>query len=102
MITCNPKTGQVHIGGILLDPKPSQEEIYNHSPDGFNWGYWGSGPMQLAMAICLHYTNDQGWTKKHYQNMVYDIIVNWPKDKMVRVPEKNIKDWIKKRGGAII
>jgi Family of unknown function (DUF6166) len=26
-------------------------EIANHSPDGFEWGYGGSGPAQLALAI---------------------------------------------------
>ncbi|GAI61912.1 unnamed protein product [marine sediment metagenome] len=25
----------------ILDPAPSQK-LYNHSPDGFNWGYSGS------------------------------------------------------------
>lgn len=35
-----------------LYPNKSQELI-NHSPDGFNWGYNGSGPAQLALAICL-------------------------------------------------
>ena len=27
--------------------------VRNHSPDGFQWGYSGSGPAQLALAICL-------------------------------------------------
>lgn len=26
----------------------------NHSPDGFEWSYGGSGPAQLALAILLH------------------------------------------------
>jgi hypothetical protein len=32
-------------------PLPRFEEIANHSPDGFEWGYGGSGPAQLALAI---------------------------------------------------
>lgn len=27
----------------------------NHSPTGFNWGYYGSGPAQLAFAILFKY-----------------------------------------------
>ena len=27
----------------------------NHSPSGFEWGYSGSGPAQLALAILLDY-----------------------------------------------
>ncbi|HEV8514066.1 MAG TPA: DUF6166 domain-containing protein [Cyclobacteriaceae bacterium] len=28
-------------------------KVKNHSPDGFLWGYGGSGPAQLALAICI-------------------------------------------------
>lgn len=34
----------------VLDPRPSQR-LWNHSPAGFEWGYFGSGPAQLALAI---------------------------------------------------
>lgn len=37
---------------IELKPEASQK-IINHSPDGFQWGYSGSGPSQLALAILL-------------------------------------------------
>jgi hypothetical protein len=30
---------------------PLRLDLFNHSPDGFNWGYGGSGPAQLALAI---------------------------------------------------
>ena len=43
---------EVTVDGKILDPKPSQK-VWNHSPDGFNWGYGGSGPAQLALAILL-------------------------------------------------
>src|SRR5262245_12952424 len=32
-------------------PLPLRQEIRNHSPTGFSWGYDGSGPAQLALAI---------------------------------------------------
>jgi Family of unknown function (DUF6166) len=35
-----------------LDPRRSQK-LFNHSPDGFEWGYGGSGPAQLALALVL-------------------------------------------------
>lgn len=38
--------------GNAFDPVPSQE-LHNHSPDGFNWGYIGSGAAQLALALLL-------------------------------------------------
>src|SRR5204863_5783137 len=44
--------GAVTMDGALLRPGRSQRVI-NHSPDGFAWGYGGSGPAQLALAILL-------------------------------------------------
>ncbi len=36
-----------------------------HSPDGFAWGYHGSGPVDLALAILVDYFREQpprtGW-----------------------------------------
>jgi hypothetical protein len=51
----NYNTREVWLDGELLDPKPSQT-IRNHSPDGFSWGYGGSGCAQLALAIMLELT----------------------------------------------
>jgi len=42
----------VRLDGRVLDPARSQK-VWNHSPDGFAWGYGGSGPAQLALAILL-------------------------------------------------
>jgi hypothetical protein len=43
---------EVLVDGKPLSPKASQQ-IQNHSPDGFAWGYSGSGPAQLALALLL-------------------------------------------------
>lgn len=45
-------TRDVWVDGKQLSPAASQR-VWNHSPDGFNWGYGGSGPAQLALAILL-------------------------------------------------
>lgn len=49
------KTKRVWLDGEELTPEESQK-FRNHSPDGFNWGYYGSGPAQLALAIVLKIT----------------------------------------------
>ena len=36
----------VLVDGQRLDAGPSQR-VWNHSPDGFAWGYGGGGPAQL-------------------------------------------------------
>jgi hypothetical protein len=32
-------------------PLPLRLDLFNHSPTGFEWGYQGSGPAQLALAL---------------------------------------------------
>ena len=34
-------------------------DLRNHSPSGFEWGYGGSGPAQLALAICCAVVGDK-------------------------------------------
>lgn len=37
---------------------PLRLDLWNHSPTGFNWGYGGSGPAQLALALLAwHFRN---------------------------------------------
>lgn len=33
------------------DPLAPRRDLFNHSPTGFEWGYGGSGPAQLALAL---------------------------------------------------
>ena len=32
---------------------PARMDVINHSLDGFEWGYAGSGPTQLALALAI-------------------------------------------------
>ena len=57
-------TKQVWINGKQLNPKKSLR-VCNHSPDGFNWGYAGSGPTQLALAICLELYSEEKAQRIH-------------------------------------
>lgn len=45
-------TGQVFIFGQKLSLEKSLK-YRDHSPSGFSWGYMGSGPSQLALAIAI-------------------------------------------------
>jgi hypothetical protein len=72
------KTRDVFINGERLDPGPSLA-IAKHSPDGFNWGYAGSGPAQLALAILLKYLKPH-IARQHYQSFKFEIITKLPQD----------------------
>jgi len=47
--------GNCHVnvihGNGRAEALPVRLDLYNHSPDGFEWSYAGSGPAQLALAI---------------------------------------------------
>lgn len=72
------ETREVTVDGVPLDPKYSQS-IINHSPDGFNWGYGGSGPSQLALALMLLVT-DKNTAVKHYHMFKWEYVSDWQGD----------------------
>ena len=45
----------VTVNGIPLNPRL---DLWNHSPTGFEWGYGGSGPAQLALALLADHLGD--------------------------------------------
>src|SRR5262249_10364987 len=46
---------------------PLRLEVRAHSPTGFAWGYGGSGPAQLALALLVDATGDAETALQHYQ-----------------------------------
>ena len=81
-----------------LSPKPSQE-LEEHSPNGFNFGYQGAGPAQLALAILLDVTKDPIKALKYYQWFKEDYVVNW-KDQW-SISEQEIMDWLVRQKGGV-
>jgi hypothetical protein len=58
-------------GSYMLDPR---FDIRNHSPDGFNFGYSGSGPSQLALALLADAINDDERAQDMYQTFKFKVI----------------------------
>lgn len=54
-----PCTVRVQTSDGASVPLPLRLDLRYHSPDGFQWGYGGSGPSQLALAICAHAVGDE-------------------------------------------
>ena len=67
---CNDR---IVLDGKVLTPHRSWK-VRNHSPDGFSWGYGGSGPSQLALAIMLKLTGKPDG----YQDFKFFFIANLP------------------------
>ena len=72
------------------------QNIINHSPDGFCWGYAGSGPSQLALAIMIDLYGEF-FAKDHYQTFKSDIIERLNIDNDFTLTEEQIETWKKSR-----
>ncbi len=80
---------------LELEPDASQK-IVNHSPDGFNWGYGGSGPSQLALAIMLYLTSEAN-ALELYQDYKSEIIAPLSGDKDFQISKRSTLEWIDKK-----
>jgi len=80
----------------ILDPNPSQK-VWNHSPDGFNWGYGGSGPAQLALALLLDVTADKERSVKYHQKFKRAFVAGW--GNVWEITEAEITTWLESQGG---
>jgi hypothetical protein len=59
---------------------PLRLDVFNHSPSGFEWGYLGSGPAQLALAILCDYLGEPHLAVRFYQEFKEDIVARWKGD----------------------
>lgn len=56
-----------------LDPR---FDLWRHSPDGFEWGYQGSGPAQLALALLADALGDDSLAVLFYQSFKRHVVAN--------------------------
>lgn len=102
--SCWKKT--LHIDGreIKREKINSCTSFVNHSPDGFQWGYLGSGPAQLAFAILFDFIVENNknntiiesvnLTKKYYQKFKEDVISKIHKENDFNLDASIIDSWL--------
>ena len=83
----------VSIDGQTLHPYKSQQ-VYNHSPSGFEWGYGGSGPCQLALAILLE-LYDRQTALAYYKKFKGEFIATASYNGFV-ISSDSIDEWLEK------
>jgi len=54
-------------------------DLRRHSPTGFEWGYGGSGPAQLAPALLADWSGNNRFALKHYQTFKFKVIASLSK-----------------------
>jgi hypothetical protein len=76
---CRTKAGPiVTVDGDALDPRL---DLHNHNPDGFEWGYPGSGPAQLALAILADHLRDDEQAINLHQRFKWAVVAKLPERK---------------------
>lgn len=70
------------------------EHIERHSPDGFNWGYGGSGPADTSLSIL---TDCLGMEEANqlYQLFKGEFVACWGEE--WNISEEKIGEWVKKQ-----
>jgi hypothetical protein len=74
----------VDVDGCPVGPLDCRLDLINHSPTGFAWGYEGSGPAQLALALCADALDCDEHALQIYQEFKRRVVA--------RLPQR--EDWI--------
>lgn len=71
-------------------PLARHTKIRNHSPTGFEWGYNGSGPAQLALALLLDVlgSDHKEQALALYQDFKSHVVANLPKQSWTLTSEQ--------------
>jgi len=68
-----------------------------HSPTGFEWGYGGSGPAHLALAILADATEDLELARELHQRYKWDVVCKLPHDGWT-IRRSAVLAWVEAQG----
>lgn len=92
--TCSVKVHETETGFTT----PLQHYV-KHSPDGFSFGYAGSGPAELARCIVFDHfgvtPDSEADLPVSYQEFKFDLIATIPEDSATwEISEEDISNWV--------
>lgn len=74
-------------------PLPMHLDLFAHSPSGFEWGFAGSGPAQLALAILMDVFDDRATATEWHQRFKFDRIATLPAREGWSISEGEVREW---------
>jgi hypothetical protein len=104
-----PRLPGVSVAVLSADGAGPLEHYPFHSPAGFEWGYEGSGPADLARCLLLHYHAVTPTRRGHfyppapdelpvsYQAFKWDVIARLPQHEGWTLTRHQITEWIEAR-----
>lgn len=82
-----------------LDPRL---DLFNHSPTGFEWGYGGSGPAQLALAILADATGDDEVAVRLHQQYKREVIATLDPRGPMRITGSSVRVWLARQATTVV
>lgn len=76
------------------------ERAVHHSPDGYEWGYGGSGPSDLALNLLLWRTGETRFADAHAQDLKREFLVGLPREGGI-IGLSELDAWIDERRRAL-
>jgi hypothetical protein len=80
-------------------PLPPRLDLWDHSPTGFEWGYNGSGPAQLALAIASDAVGDE-WARWNYQAFKFAVVGRLPHEGWI-MTQAEVLDWFEREADPV-
>lgn len=73
---------------------PWRLDLANHSPTGLEWGYGGSGPAQLALALLAHHTGDDLKALRLYHRFKWMVVAHLDRGRWAMTSDE-LDEWLK-------
>jgi hypothetical protein len=95
----NPETGKLRIlrfdsSAETIRPLNPRNDLYNHSPDGFEVGYHGSGPAQTALAILADHLRDDERAVRLHQEFKRAVIAKIDRQADFAIADDDVDGWL--------
>lgn len=74
--------------------------VWQHSPTGYNFGYSGSGPTDLALNVLLYACNGEQMARNLTQDFREEFVAPASGDEW-RISAQALADWLRSRGAAL-
>ena len=87
---------RVTYAGRELDPRL---DIFYHARDGFDWGYMGAGPLQLAFAILIA-ISDERTARDEKTAFAKEVIAKLDK-KEWHIPAEDVEAWLRRHSAEV-
>jgi hypothetical protein len=80
--------------GNGLVPLAWATQCRDWKPDWLEWGYGGSGPAQLAVAMLWDATEDRATVLRLSDDFMADVVARLPRAEF-RLPVEDVREWVR-------